>query len=91
MVPARDESKRPAMSRTDQVRAHPASRRVTQTATMQSAPAPAAACPTCRFDEIRRYILAGRHAESRGCWHHIVTFPAARQCERYEREPGSDD
>ena len=50
-----------------------------------------AACTTCRFDEIRRFILAGRHAESRGCWHHIVAFPAARECSRYEREPGSDD
>jgi len=50
-----------------------------------------AACTTCRFDEIRRFILAGRRAESRGCWHHIVAFPAARECERYEREPGSDD
>jgi len=46
-----------------------------------------AACTTCRFDEIRRFV----RAESRGCWHHIVAFPAARECSRYEREPGSDD
>jgi hypothetical protein len=50
-----------------------------------------AACTTCRFDEIRRFVLAARRAESRGCWHHIVAFPAARECSRYEREPGSDD
>ena len=65
--------------------------RAAQNDSMQPALTPVAACPTCRFDEIRRFVLAGRRAESRGCWHHIVTFPAARQCERYEREPGSDD
>jgi hypothetical protein len=58
---------------------------------MQPATTRPTACNTCRFDEIRRYVLAGRRAESRGCWHHIVAFPAARECLRYEREPGSDD
>jgi len=71
--------------------AHRASQRAAQNGSMQPALTPTAACPTCRFDEIRRFMLAGRRAESRGCWHHIVTFPAARECARYEREPGSDD
>ena len=45
---------------------------------------------TCRSNELRRFILADRWAESRGCWH-IATFPQAQHCDRYEREPGADD
>ena len=71
--------------------AHRATRRAAQNDSMQTELTPAAICRSCRFDEIRRFVLAGRRAESRGCWHHIVTFPAARQCVRYERDPGSDD
>lgn len=47
-------------------------------------------CPTCRWNELRRYLLAGVPTEGRGCAHHIVSFPAARTCDRYEREPGAD-
>jgi hypothetical protein len=48
-------------------------------------------CATCRFNELRRYILAGKPAEARGCQHHYVIFPTATDCRSYQREPGADD
>ena len=51
----------------------------------------ASLCLTCRHYEIRHFIMAGTPSSGPGCWHHIVAFPTARSCDRYEREPGSDD
>lgn len=48
-------------------------------------------CPTCRHNELRHYILVDRPKEGRGCTHHIVRFPDATVCARYEREHGVDD
>jgi hypothetical protein len=48
-------------------------------------------CATCRFNEPHRYILAGRWTDDRRCFHHIMSYPNATSCERYEREPGSDE
>lgn len=48
-------------------------------------------CRSCRFNELRRYTVAERLTERRGCWHHIVIFPNATHCDRYEREVGVDD
>lgn len=56
-----------------------------------SAPIERAQCPSCRFNELRRYLLAGKPTESRGCSRHIVSFPNVMKCDLYEREPGSDD
>lgn len=47
-------------------------------------------CGTCRFNELRHYLLAGKPTESRGCSHHIVSFPHVTNCPSYQREPGSD-
>lgn len=47
-------------------------------------------CATCRFNVLRRYLMAAVQRESRGCWHHIVSFPNALTCDRYQREPGVD-
>jgi hypothetical protein len=47
-------------------------------------------CPTCRFNELRRFIMVNVPMEDRGCFHHYVIFPNAKDCERYEREPGTD-
>jgi hypothetical protein len=48
-------------------------------------------CTSCRFNELRNYLIVGKPAESRGCWHHISIFPKATTCPRYERAPGTDD
>jgi hypothetical protein len=53
-------------------------------------PVAAPLCPTCRFNELRRFIMAGKWAEDRGCAHHYVIFPDAQDCQRHEREPGTD-
>ena len=53
--------------------------------------APQSLCRTCRFWEIRRYLMRGRWQESTGCHKHIMHFPDATECRDYEREPGSDD
>ncbi len=47
-------------------------------------------CASCRFNELRRFIMVKDWAEDRGCWHHLQMFPNAQHCERYEREPGTD-
>lgn len=49
-----------------------------------------AQCPTCRCNELRRYILAGKWTEGRICSHHVVMYPEATACPYYEREPGVD-
>lgn len=48
-------------------------------------------CRTCSRNVIVRYRLAGVPTESRGCERHIRSFPDAKVCRDYEREPGSDD
>jgi len=53
--------------------------------------APAARCASCRFNELRRFILADKPTEDRGCSHHYPIFPTATDCPRFEREPGADD
>lgn len=47
-------------------------------------------CQTCRFNELRVYLLVDQRREARDCWHKIVTFPRTTDCSRYEREPGAD-
>jgi hypothetical protein len=49
-------------------------------------------CETCRWNEIRRFLMGRWNAptEGRGCAKQIALFPLAESCERYEREPGTD-
>lgn len=53
-------------------------------------PDPDPLCPTCRFNELRRYLMRGVPTESRGCEKQIASFPKAEHCQFYEREPGVD-
>lgn len=48
-------------------------------------------CPTCRFNELTKFILAGRWTEAMRCAHHVATYPKETSCGYYQREPGSDD
>jgi hypothetical protein len=49
-----------------------------------------ALCPTCAYNILERYILAGVPTEGRRCRKAIVSFPDATHCPFYEREPGAD-
>lgn len=50
-----------------------------------------ALCPSCHFNELRHFLMAGKPTEGRGCKHHLVHYPRALECRIYEREPGTDD
>jgi hypothetical protein len=45
----------------------------------------------CRYNELRRFILAYKPTEGRGCARHIKMFPTSTACRDYERKPGTDD
>jgi hypothetical protein len=40
---------------------------------------------------MRRFLMAGKPTEDRGCRLHYRIFPTTTECPSYQREPGVDD